>query len=314
MPLLYLVAFVGGACALFFEIAYQAFVPALLERKRLVEGNSLLELSRSAAEVIGPTLGGGLVQLFKAPLAIAIDAGSFVASAILIARIETREPHPALSKTDRPFWQTALTGIRAVGHSVPLRALAISLAAIGLFNALIEAVVILYLTRSIGLEPGILGVVFAIGSIGFVVGAMLPARLIRHFGVGPTLAGAIAVVGLSDLALPLAGQDVRWVALAVGLGQFFFGLGLTVFRVAQISVRQALVPDHLLGRVGGALNVLAWGIAPLGAIIGGLLGQMIGLHATLILGAILEAATALWIWRSPLWAMRGLELSGEAAS
>ena len=111
-------------------------------------------------------------------------------------------------------------GILEVWRSAPLRALAVSLATIGLFNALIEAVVILYLTRSIGLEPGILGVVFAIGSIGFVVGAMLPARLVRDIGVGPTLALSIAVVGLSDLALPLAGKDVRWVAFAVGLGQF----------------------------------------------------------------------------------------------
>jgi MFS family permease len=313
MSLLYLVAFLGGACALFFEIAYQAFVPVLLARQRLVEGNSLLELSRSAAEVIGPTVGGGLIQLLKAPLAIAVDAGSFLASAILIARIEVREPRPNRAASDGPFWQSALMGIREVGRSAPLRALAISLAAIGLFNALIETVVILYLTRTIGLAPGVLGVVFAVGSIGFLVGATLPARLVRGIGVGPTLAGSIAVVGLSDLILPLAGQDVRWVALAVGLGQFFFGLGLTVFRVAQISVRQALVPDNLLGRVGGALNLLAWGIVPLGALIGGLLGQMVGLRATLFLGALLEAATALIIWQSPLWTMRDVALGGDAA-
>jgi predicted MFS family arabinose efflux permease len=159
----------------------------------------------------------------------------------------------------------------------------------------------------------VLGVVFAVGSIGFLVGATLPARLVRGIGVGPTLAGSIAVVGLSDLLLPLAGQDVRWVALAVGLGQFCFGLGLTVFRVAQISVRQVLVPDNLLGRVGGALNLLAWGIVPLGALIGGLLGQMVGLRATLLLGALLEAATALIIWQSPLWTMRDIALSGDAA-
>jgi MFS family permease len=313
MPLLYVIAVLSGACALFFELAYQAFLPVMLARKRLMEGNSLLELSRSAAEVIGPTIGGGLIQLLKAPLAIAVDAGSFLVSAILIARIQTREPRPAGAATNGSFWQSALMGIREVGNSAPLRALAVSLAAIGLFNAVIEAVVILYLVRSIGLAPGVLGVVFAIGSIGFIVGAMLPTRLVRNFGVGPTLAGSIAVVGLSDLAIPLAGQDVRWVALAVGLGQVFFGLGLTVFRVAQISVRQVLVPDQLLGRVGAAMNLFGWGTAPLGAIVGGVLGQTIGLRSTLLLGAILEAATAIWIWRSPLWAMRDVERSGNAA-
>jgi MFS family permease len=304
LPLLYVIALLGGACSLFFQIAYQAFVPTLLDRARLIEGNSLLELSRSAAEVIGPTLAGGLIQVLKAPLAIAVDAASFLASAILIARIQVREAPPALATAGGTFWRSALTGLRFVGRNASLRALAISLAAIGLANAVIEAVAILYLTRSIGLSPGVLGLVFAVGSAGFVVGALLPARLVRTLGVGPTLAASIAVVGLSDLALPLAGQDARWVALAVGLGQFFFGLGLTVFRVAQISVRQALVPDGLLGRVGGALNLLGWGIAPLGALIGGVLGQAIGLRPTLLIGAVLEAMIALWIWQSPLWAMR----------
>lgn len=312
MPLLYVVAFLVGTGSLFFEIAYQALVPSLLARSRLVEGNSLLELSRSATEVIGPTLAGGLLQFLKAPLAIAVDAASFLASATLIARIQSREAPPARSAMAGSMWRSALAGVREVGQSAPLRALAVSLAAIGMFNAVIEAVVILYLTRSIGLAPAVLGLVFAVGSIGFIIGAMLPARLVRRLGVGPTLAGAIAVVGLSDLVLPLVGQDLRWVVLAVGLGQFFFGLGLTVFRVVQISVRQTLVPDHLLGRVGGILNVLGWGIAPLGAIVGGLLGQVIGLRSTLIVGAMLEAATALWIWQSPLWAMRHLDLSGEA--
>lgn len=304
LPLLYVIALLGGVCSLFFQIAYQAFVPTLLDRTRLIEGNSLLELSRSAAEVIGPTLAGGLIQVLKAPLAIAIDAASFLASAFLIARIQVHEIKPAGAVTSGPFWRSALMGLQLVGRNASLRALAVSLAAIGLANAVIEAVGILYLVRTIGLAPAVLGTVFAVGSLGFIVGALLPARLVRTFGIGPTLAAAIAVVGLSDLALPLSGHDVRWVALAVGLGQFFFGLGMTVFRVAQISVRQALVPDQLLGRVGGVLHLLGWGIAPLGALIGGVMGQVVGLRPTLLLGAILEALIALWIWRSPLWAMR----------
>lgn len=312
LPLLYVVAFLAGVGALFFDIAYQAFVPALLERRRLVEGNSLLELSRSAADVIGPALGGGLVQLVKAPVAIAMDALSFLASALLIARIRAREQPPSRAGEDAAG-RAALVGVQTVARSAPLRALAVSLAAIGLFNAMIEAVVILYLTRAVGLAPGVLGVVFAVGSIGFVVGAVLPARLVHRLGFGPTLAAAIAVVGISDLALPLAGQDVRWVALAVGLGQFCFGLGLTVFQVAQLSLRQALVPDALRGRVGGAFNVLGWGIAPLGALIGGVLGHVIGLWWTLALGAIGEAAVAVVIRYSPLWTMHDLPIVGDTA-
>jgi MFS family permease len=312
MPVLYLVAFFSGLCALFFDIAYQAFVPSLLQRRRLVEGNSLLELSRSASEVVGPVLGGGLIQLLKAPVAIAADALSFLASALLIARIRTRERRPAAT-SEMALWRSSWMGVREVAGSAPLRALAVSLAAIGLFNALIEAVVILYLTRSIGLAPGVLGAVFAVGSAGFIVGALLPARLVHALGVGPTLALSIAVVGLSDLALPLAGPDVRWVTLAFGIGQFFFGLGITVFRVAQISIRQAIVPDALLGRVGGALSVLGWGIAPLGALAGGLLGQSIGLWWTLVIGSVLEGATAVVIRFSPLWTMVVIPILEEPA-
>jgi MFS family permease len=312
MPVLYLVAFFSGLCALFFDIAYQAFVPSLLQRRRLVEGNSLLELSRSASEVIGPVLSGGLIQLLKAPAAIGADALSFLASALLIARIRTRERRPAAA-SEMALWRSSWMGVREVAGSAPLRALAVSLAAIGLFNALIEAVVILYLTRSIGLAPGVLGAVFAVGSAGFIVGALLPARLVHALGVGPTLALSIAVVGLSDLALPLAGPDVRWVTLAFGIGQFFFGLGITVFRVAQISIRQAIVPDALLGRVGGALSVLGWGIAPLGALAGGLLGQSIGLWWTLVIGSVLEGATAVVIRFSPLWTMVVIPILEEPA-
>jgi MFS family permease len=122
MPLLYVVAFLGGVCALFFDVAYQAFVPTLLDRRRLVEGNELLELSRSAAEMLGPVLAGGLVQLLKAPLAIAADAGSFLTSAALIARIRTVESiHPSPT-VDRTYWQSALSGVRAIGGSASLQA------------------------------------------------------------------------------------------------------------------------------------------------------------------------------------------------
>jgi MFS family permease len=311
MPLLYAVAFLVGVCGLFFDVAYQALVPSLLDRRKLVAGNGLLELSRSAAEVVGPVLAGGLVQVVKAPLAIAADACSFLASAVLVARIRVQEPARGTANDPDPVWRSAFAGVRAIGRSAPLRALALTLAVVGLFNAVIEAVAILYLARSVGLAPGWLGLVFAVGSVGFVVGALIPTRLVARLGVGPTLAVAVAVVGLSDLLLPLSGQDVRWAALAFGVGQFFFGLGLTVFRVAQVSIRQALVPDALLGRVGGAFNVVGWGIAPLGALVGGVLGQAIGLWWTLVVGSLGEAAAAVLIVCSPLWTLRELPTIGE---
>jgi MFS family permease len=312
MPLLYLVVFLIGACSLFFDVAYQAFLPPLIDRDRLVEGNSGLELSRSAAEVAGPTLAGGLIQLLKAPLAIAVDALSFLASAVLVARIRTKESPRTSDDTPSSFLSDALAGLREVVREPSIRALAIGGAAIGLYNAMLEAVAILYLTRSIGMQPGILGLVFTAGSVGFVVGALLPNRVIHRFGIGPSIALSIAVIGLSDLALPLAGHNLLLVIPAVALGQFFFGLGITVYRVAQVSLRQALVPPALLGRVGGTLHALAAGTVPLGALLGGVLGQTIGLRETLVVAAVLEAGTALWILWSPIWSIREIEAVPES--
>ncbi|MGH2558224.1 MAG: MFS transporter [Thermomicrobiales bacterium] len=307
MPLLYVVAFLSGLCGLFFGLAYQSYLPSLVERKRLVEGNSALELSSSAAQVAGPAIAGWLVQLLKAPVAIAVDALSFVASAGLIARIRAKEPPRAVGAIRSTVWSDVAEGIRIVGRTPAIRALAAGDALIGLFNAMLEAVWILYLTRTIGMDPALLGAVFAIGGVGFVAGALLPGRIVGVVGVGPAMAIGIAVIGLSDLALPLAGHNLVVVVIVTAVGQFFFGMGVTLSNVAQTTLRQAIVPNALLGRVGGTLRVLGAATIPLGALLGGVLGQLIGLRPTLVIAALLETAVALWIWRSPLWSLRRLD-------
>lgn len=312
LEMLYLVTLVSGGCALLFDIAYGAYLPCLVERQRLVQANSSLELSRSAAEVAGPSLAGLLLQIVKAPIALAMDAASFAISAVLIGRIQARETAPIDLADEGSLFADARHGLGLVWRSPVLRSLALTGGALGLFNAMIEAVFILYLTRSIGMSPGLLGMVFAIGSAGFIVGALLPERIVRRFGVGPSLAIAILAVGVSDLALPLSGTAVARVAGAVAIGQFGFGLGLTLFSVTQASLRQSLVEDRLLGRVGGTLRVTALALVPLGALLGGLSGELFGLRETLLIAAVLEASAALVVWRSPLWRIRTLDLVPEA--
>jgi MFS family permease len=308
LSLVFAVAFLAGACALLFDLAAVAFAPAVLTRRELVEGNSGLELSRSAAEVTGPAVAGLLVQVVRAPLAVAADALSFLASALLIARIRTPEPAHAPSE---PFWRAAVAGIPVVLRDPTIRSLALMAGGLGLFNALIESVVILYLVREVGMPPALLGLVFGVGGLGFVLGALLPTRLVAALGAGRTLVLALAVIGLSDLALPLVGRDLVLVAVAIGAGQFFFGLGLTVLGVVQVSLRQALVPDRLAGRVGGLIRIAGWGAAPVGALIGGVLGQIAGLQPTLVVGAMLEVSVAVWVLRSPLGAIRAIPVAAE---
>jgi MFS family permease len=306
VPLLLAVAVLCGLCSLVFDIAYQAFLPEVVLADELVEGNSNLELSRSAAEITGPAIAGGLIQLVKAPVALLVDAGSFLVSAFLIARIRTIEGLRHTSDSTTSIWREAADGLQEIRSHDAVRTLAVTAAGIGLANAMVEAVIILYLTRSIGIQPGVLGMVFAAGSVGFVVGALVPTTLTERFGVGPTMALALLTVGLSDLVIPLVGANVLVVSLVVALSQFFFGLGITVFNVSRRTLVQALVPNRSMGRVGGTLKTIGMGIVPVGAFAGGSLGSVVGLQATLVLGAMLETVVAVWLWRSSLWSMRAI--------
>jgi MFS family permease len=303
IELLYAVALLCGALSLLFEVAYRAFVPALLPRERLVDANSKLELSRSAAEVGGPGLAGGLIGLAGAPLAVAADAISFLASALLLARLRAPEPAPTL-REHRSIREEIGEGLRVITGSPPLRALAGCSGVLILFSSLLEAVFVLYLTRELGLAPTLVGLIFASGNVGFLVGALLGERAARRIGVGPAIAGGLLLTGLGDLLVPLAGGPPAIVVALLLAAQFLFGCGLTIYNINQVSLRQALTPDHLQGRVSATFSLLLWSGAPLGALAGGALGELIGLRGALLLAAAGELAAALWLWRSPLRSLR----------
>jgi MFS family permease len=298
-----------GLLTLFFDVAYQALLPAIVPRERLVEGNAKLELSFTAAQIAGPTLAGGLIRLLTAPIAIAVDALSFVASGLVLAGIRVEERIARPPERGRRIGAEIVDGLRLVVGDERLRAITGARGLLELFNAMLEAVFLLYLVRALGLGPGLIGAIFAVGSAGFALGALLPARAAGRFGVGATTIGALALLALSDLLVPLAaGSKVVVVPLLVG-AQFLFGVGLTVFNVNQVSLRQAVVPDGLQGRAAATVRVLGTGLIPLGALLGGLLGEAIGLRPTLILAALGEGLAAVWLWRSPVRSLRDLPAS-----
>lgn len=309
--LLYLVAFLSGALSLIFGLAYQAFLPALVRRDQLVDGNSKLELSNTAAEVAGPSLAGILVQLLSAPIAIAADALSFLASAFILARIRVVERVPKRGGERRTFLADIRQGLFAALSDARLQALIGSGSIIAFFNAMLETVFLLYIVDVLGIDAAMVGLSFSIGSVGFIAGAFLPTRLARRLGVGPSMALAVAVVALSDLLLPLAGGTPLVIMGFIITGQFFFGLGLTVFNVNQSSLRQALVPPELRGRVGAVVRILPDALTPLGAITGGLLGTTFGLRETLILAALGELLAAVWLWYSPIRSVDELPAEAE---
>lgn len=172
--------------------------------------------------------------------------------------------------------------------------------------SVLEAVFILYVSQELGIGAGLLGLIFAGGSVGFLVGALLPRWVIRRFGLGPGMMVGLLLVGLSDLLIPLAGGSIA-VAVAVAVlvtAQFFFGLGLVIFNAGQVSLRQAITSDELQGCMNATMSFLAGGVVPLGGLLGGILGETIGLRPTLLLAALGEMLSVLWLLLSPIRLLR----------
>jgi predicted MFS family arabinose efflux permease len=302
---LYVALLLVGSMTLFFDVAYRSYLPSLVRREQLVDGNSKLEVSRSAAEIAGPGLAGELAQIFTAPLAILFDALSFVVSAVFLASIRTLE-----SRKDRPerpsgrglgrHSREAWDGIRALTGNPTVRALVSCTGTITFFNAAIEAVLVLYLVRVLDLSVATVGIIFSVGGVGLLVGALLAGRITRYVPLGTVLIGGPLVIGIPDLLLPLAAGPAL---LAVGLpcaAQFLFGLGLPLYRVNEVSLRQIVVPARLLGRVNSGEYFVREGLVPFGALLGGILGELIGLRTTLAICALGEIGGLLWILFSPI--------------
>src|SRR4051794_28020672 len=211
---LYVVAFGTGVLTVFFDVAYHAFLPSLVRREELVEGNSKLELSRSVAQIAGPGLGGGLVQFLTAPVAVAVDSVSYLSSALSLALIRTPEAPPE-SRETRSVRAEIAEGVRLVLGNPVLRANAGCTGTWNLFSSAIQAVFILYATHDLGLAPATLGVVLAASGPGALLGALVASWSARRLGVGPTIIFGAIVGGLGTLLVAFAGQLPATVALVI---------------------------------------------------------------------------------------------------
>ena len=305
---LYVVALVNGVLTVFFDVAYQSYLPSLVGREDLVEGNAKLTASAQLAQVAGPSLAGGLVQALGGAIAVAVDAGSYLVSSlslILIGKVEDAPAPPTQARLRDQIGE----GLRFVlGHRV-LRAIAGCTGTSNLFSSVQAAVAIVFLVRVIHVSAGVIGLLFAGAGLGGLVGAFLSARLARGIGgVRATQAGILLNAG--SLLLPLTGRGV-----AVGLfgaGLFINSVGVVVYNVNQVSFRQRLCPPGLLGRMNATMRFLVWGEMPLGALLGGTLGTAIGLRPTLWVAAAGELAAGAWLFTSPMRTMRDFPAGEEA--
>jgi MFS family permease len=299
---LYGTAFLVGLMGLFFDVAHRSYLPTLVEHKRLLEGNSKLEMSHSIAEIAGPGLAGWLVQILSAPIAIVFDAISFLISALFLGLIHKPEPEPEPLDESNNVFGNMRDGLRLVSGDQYLRAIAGGIGLLNLFNSVLEAVFILYLTRNLKVTPALLGLIFASGSVGFLLGTLLPDRIAKRWGIGSGIISGVFLIGFSDFLLPSLtnSASLTTITIIMIIAQFFFGLGLVVFNIGQVSLRQSITPDKLQGRMNATMSLVAWGIVPLGGLLGGLLGDKIGLRSTLFLAAFGEIIAAFWLLLSPI--------------
>jgi MFS family permease len=285
---LYVVAFVSGICTVFFDVAYQSYLPSLVDRDQLVEGNSKLEISRSGAQLAGPGLAGALIQLFKAPVAILVDSISYLGSAAFVFTIRKQEPPVPTHGPDgepHPSMKTQIgEGLRYVFRHPLLRPIAFCTATSNFFGPMALAILILFAVRVLGLTPGAIGIIFAIGNTGFLLGAFLSDRIAKRFGLGRTIIGSAVLFGLSGLLLPLATQSTAWVVLVAS--SLIGGFGSVVYNINQVSLRQAITSERMQGRMNATIRFVIWGTIPIGSFIGGVLGGTIGLRPTLWVAGI----------------------------
>jgi MFS family permease len=301
---MYAVGFVAGVCTVFFDVAYQSYLPSLIERSHLVEGNSKLEISRSGAQLAGPGLAGTLVGAITAPYAILLDAISFIGSAALVFRIRSAETVPA--PTEKPSMRRELMeGLRyLLGHRF-WRPLAITVAVSNFFNTLAFSIFLVYAVRELDLSAEVIGLVLAVANVGWLAGAVSASRLSARLGVGTTLVGAAVLFGPSLLLVPLAPQSQPIPFLVAGLILATFG-GI-VFNVTGISFQQAVTPDRMLGRLNASRRFIVWGVIPLGSLAGGTLASQIGLRETLFVGAIGGSLAFLPLLLSPVRSIGRME-------
>lgn len=280
---LYVVGFVAGTLTVFFDVSYQSFLPSLVERDEIGDGNSKLEITRSGAQVAGPGLAGLLVGAFTAPYAIVVDAASFVASALFMTRIERVEQLPA-TNGQRRMRAEMTEGLGYVLRHPLMRPMMMFVATSNFFTTMIFSILLVYAVRVLHLSAATIGVVFSLGNIGVLAGALGATRIARRFGIGRTLVGLAAAGGFAWIFVPLASGAVAIPFLVIA--QLVFGFCAVASNINGISLLQAITPDRLLGRMNASRRFVVWGVIPLGGLAGGALGSHIGVRETMWVGAV----------------------------
>jgi len=298
VPALAVIVLSIGVCTVLFEVCWLSYVPVLVSRDHLVAANGRVSASSSAAEFGGPGLGGLLVQLFTAPFALVVDASSYLASVVSLWAIRT--PEEVKPSARRHIGKEIAEGVGFIVGQPYLRVLAFAGAAFNFCYMFVEALFVIYAVRELRFGPGLIGLVIALSAVGGFLGAAFAATLIRRHSFGRVYAGAVLIGYGGPLLIPLWTGSTALAAIGITTGFFLMRAGLSVSNVAGTSLRQAVTPRELMGRMTAGMRTIMWGIGTTGAIVGGVVGGRFGLRAGLWVAAVGFLAAALPILLSPI--------------
>ena len=306
MEQLYVVAFLIGTLTVVFNVASASLFTTLVQRNEYVEASSLLYGSRAFSFVAGPSLGGAIVQAFKAPVALVIDAVSYVVSAAFLASIRPRE-----AETDEAEGGHVLAGLRYIRRTPVILAALGATATINFFNFMFWALFVLFVTRTLGVEPGALGLLLGAAAVGGLIGAVVAGRVSRRIGIGPAFVFGCVLFTVPLVLVPLADGPHRVVLAMLFTAEFLSGLGVMILDIAAGAIFAAQIPEQLRARVSGAYGFVNNGIRPLGSLAGGALGAWIGLRPTLWIATLGALLGVLWLLPSPLPRLKELPEASE---
>jgi predicted MFS family arabinose efflux permease len=284
-PLLVGVAVLAGILTVQFDVAYQSYLPSLLPESDLLRGNRRLGMSTATAEILGPSLTGILIQALTAPIAILLDAISFVISAVSVWIIGTPEAKPE-RRAHASIASEAIEGARAIAHHPVLRALALRSIVAYLSMGVMFSLYVLYAMRTLKMSTPVFGLTIALGGAGALVGAYFSERVSRWMGVGPAFFTTALVTATVNLLVPLAASVPEYAVLCMASAQFFGDGAWAIYAVNETTLRQRSVPGEVLGRVNAAMQLASRGMLPLGALAGGLIAERYSIPHALWTGAI----------------------------
>lgn len=295
----------------FFQLAYQAYFPSLVDRSRLIEGNSKLQISASVDQVGGPGLAGIIIGWLTAPIAILVDALSFLLSGVSIMLIDKKESLDTSQQKQSNMIKQIGDGFRLIFTNRYLRAMVGEAATYNLFSNWIYTLFILYVVQELKIDSVTLGFMFAVGSIGALIGSMMAEKAAKSFGLGFAFIGATGLACIAPMLMILTNDSGPFSIFITVLYLLLNGIGLAISNIHVVSLRQAITPENLFGRMNASYRFIGTGFVSLGSLIGGYLGQILGLKTALILGAVCMPVALLWLFFSPLTKLKELPVRVE---